>query len=267
MPYCFFQGQKIYYEVYDSNHKQNLVLIEGMGFPLNFWMDFDKQLAKSFNVLTFDNRGVGNSSIPLFGYSVDEMEKDLSYVLKEVGWTQYAVLGFSLGGLIAQKHASLYPQNVTKLILASSHPGLFHAIFPKYNVFQLLAMTNKFFMDMNLPIMLDLLVATKKDSIRNPLIQKLLKMKNTSQIPAYGYHGHAIAGITFLGVDHKKIQSPVLILHGMLDKIVPSQNVDSFYLRFSHTNIESILYPDAGHLALWEKMDEVISDIHRFLDK
>lgn len=265
MPYCNYKGHKLYYELLSNTHKQNLVLVQGMGSTHHFWMGLDADLAKHFNVLVYDNRGVGRSSVPITGYSIKDMEKDLSAILKEIGWTKYAILGVSMGGFIAQKHAILHQEKLSHLILASTHPGVFHAVFPKFSSIQMLSLTNKFVLDMNLPVVQKLVSGTDLSKTRPELLKRLDLSRKLSDIPYYGYQGHVRAGMTFTGIKHEKITIPVLLIHGANDKVVPVTNVDRFYKRFKNTKVVSKLYQDAGHLVLWEKQESVVQDILQFL--
>ena len=62
-------------------------------------------LAERYRVLTFDNRGIGESDKPDGPYTAREMADDALQVLDEAGVDRAHVLGASLGGMIAQEVA------------------------------------------------------------------------------------------------------------------------------------------------------------------
>src|SRR6266487_5302547 len=79
-------------------------------------------LAKDRTVITFDNAGVGFSSgdVP---DNVAAMAQDALDFLDALNLTQVDLLGFSLGGYIAQHLVFHHPQLVRRLILAGTGPG------------------------------------------------------------------------------------------------------------------------------------------------
>jgi pimeloyl-ACP methyl ester carboxylesterase len=78
--------------------------------------------AKDRTVITFDNAGVGFSSgdVP---DTVAAMAQDALDFLDALGLTRVDLLGFSLGGYIAQHLTLQHPQRVRRLILAGTGPG------------------------------------------------------------------------------------------------------------------------------------------------
>src|SRR5215471_21171319 len=80
-----------------------LVLV--MGYRLNSaaWpATFIEQLAERFTVITLDNRGTGLSDKPVVGYAMANLARDLRGLLDELGITEVNMLGYSMGGAVAQ---------------------------------------------------------------------------------------------------------------------------------------------------------------------
>jgi pimeloyl-ACP methyl ester carboxylesterase len=73
-------------------------------------------------VITFDNRGIGGSggSVP---HSVEAMARDAVAFIRALGFDQVDLLGFSLGGFVAQVIAQEQPQLVRKIVLAGTGPA------------------------------------------------------------------------------------------------------------------------------------------------
>jgi pimeloyl-ACP methyl ester carboxylesterase len=78
-------------------------------------------LAHDREVILFDNAGISSSSgeVP---NSIEEMAANAAAFIRAVGLTQVDVLGFSLGGLVAQELAVAAPELVRRLILLGTGP-------------------------------------------------------------------------------------------------------------------------------------------------
>ena len=92
-----------------------LILISGTGHDLSFWSGQLPFFAPEFQTIVFDNRGVGESSVPPSGYSLADMADDTAHVLDEAGIESAHVMGFSMGGHIAQELALNHPDRVLSL--------------------------------------------------------------------------------------------------------------------------------------------------------
>jgi 3-oxoadipate enol-lactonase len=111
-----------YYE--EAGSGEPLVLIMGIGGDLQGWALQVPALSKHFRVITYDNRGAGRSSAPDKPYSIAGMADDLGALLDEIGVAKANVLGFSMGGYIAQEFALKYPARLDKLILLATAPNI-----------------------------------------------------------------------------------------------------------------------------------------------
>src|ERR1700751_855840 len=101
-----------------------LVLV--MGYRLNSaaWpATFIEQLARRFTVITPDNRGTGLSDKPVHGYAIANLARDVCGLLDELGIAEVAMLGYSMGGAIAQEFVRQFPGRVSHLILCATTAG------------------------------------------------------------------------------------------------------------------------------------------------
>src|SRR5580700_9083400 len=108
-------GVNIAYRV--EGEGPRLVLV--MGYRLNSaaWpVTFIEQLARRFTVITFDNRGTGQSDKPVEGYAIANMARDVRGVLDELEVVEVNMLGYSMGGAIAQEFVRQFPERVSRLI-------------------------------------------------------------------------------------------------------------------------------------------------------
>jgi 3-oxoadipate enol-lactonase len=81
------------------------------------------RLARRFQVITIDNRGIGASDTPPGHYSTRMMADDVLAVLDHAGIQHASLVGTSLGGMIAQELALAHPERVDKLVLVATIPG------------------------------------------------------------------------------------------------------------------------------------------------
>jgi len=100
-----------------------LLLIQGLGYARWGWDPVVPALAEHFRVVTFDNRGIGESDKPSGPYSARDMAADAAQVLDEAGVEHAHLLGASLGGMIAQELAVAAPDRVERLVLCCTTPG------------------------------------------------------------------------------------------------------------------------------------------------
>lgn len=121
MPYVPTRDIITYYE--EAGSGEPLVLIRGLGSDLQAWALQVPELAKHFRVITYDNRGAGRTGAPDKPYTVAGMADDLAALLGELKIEKASIVGYSMGGMIAQEFALKYPNKVDKLILLATSAG------------------------------------------------------------------------------------------------------------------------------------------------
>src|ERR687892_80045 len=82
-----------------------------------------ERLAFNYTVIIFDNRGIGNTTSGEKGFSMVQFANDTASLLDVLQFKQIDVLGYSMGGMIAQELALNYPDRVGKLIIYASSCG------------------------------------------------------------------------------------------------------------------------------------------------
>lgn len=120
MPVVSIRDLNLYYE--DTGKGDPLVLIMGLSGDLKGWAMQVPELAKHFRVITVDNRGAGRTSAPDRPYSISQMADDTAELLTHLGIDSAHVVGFSMGGCIAQELALKHKARVKKLVLLASAP-------------------------------------------------------------------------------------------------------------------------------------------------
>lgn len=80
-------------------------------------------LVERFTVLTFDQRGMGQSDKPDHPYSMMDYASDAVAVLDAIGWDRVLLVGYSFGGMVAQEIVLNWPERVSRLVLAATTSG------------------------------------------------------------------------------------------------------------------------------------------------
>jgi 3-oxoadipate enol-lactonase len=107
-----------YYE--DTGSGEPLVLICGLGADLQIWRNLVPFLSKHFRVIALDNRGAGRSSAPDEPYTIPGMAADVIALLDHLQLAPVNLLGWSMGGVIAQSLAVAHPTRVKHLLLLAT---------------------------------------------------------------------------------------------------------------------------------------------------
>jgi len=116
MPSARVNGIEMYYEEVGAG--EPLALIMGFGGDHLAWAFQARAFAERYRVVTFDNRGAGQTDAPERVYTTREMAEDTIGLLDALGIERAHVIGASMGGMIAQELALAHPSRVRSLHLA-----------------------------------------------------------------------------------------------------------------------------------------------------
>ncbi|HRD28994.1 MAG TPA: alpha/beta fold hydrolase [Caulobacter sp.] len=101
-----------------------LLFISGSGGDLrNKPGPLDGPLARHFEMVAWDQRGLGQSDKPDGPYSMADYADDAAALLDELDWASANVVGVSFGGMVAQELAIRHPGRIRKLVLCCTSPG------------------------------------------------------------------------------------------------------------------------------------------------
>jgi len=248
MPKTLSNGIELYYEIHGAG--QPLVLISGLGYSLWQWHKMVPFLAEHFQVITFDNRGVGQSDKPTGPYTAQMLAADTAGLLDALGIEKAIIAGHSMGGFVAQAMALDFPQKVAKLILCSTNFGGPHHVPVTPEAMKVLTDVTS---DALTRFKNGLSVSTAPDwSEKNPeMIEEWVKWRVANPIDPAPYQAQLAIGLGLLpeaaAFEDKlsRLNVPTLILFGAHDKVVPPENASLLAEKISGSKV--VILPNAGH--------------------
>ena len=118
MPMITTNNAQLYYE--SQGVGEALILIAGYTCDHAIWQPLVGELSKHFRVITFDNRGIGQTTDKNEQLSVELMADDVKALIEDLPLQRPHIVGQSMGGTIAQVVASRYPEKIGKLGIITS---------------------------------------------------------------------------------------------------------------------------------------------------
>jgi 2-succinyl-6-hydroxy-2,4-cyclohexadiene-1-carboxylate synthase len=101
-----------------------MVFLHGFMGAKDDWQALLPSLSQHYHCICLDLPGHGSNHIPLPTPGLSAAAEDIIEKVTRLGYTQFHLVGYSLGGRIALHIAKLYPQSLLSLTLESAHPGL-----------------------------------------------------------------------------------------------------------------------------------------------
>lgn len=248
MPKAKANGIEIHYET--SGSGKALVLISGLGYPLWQWHKMVPYLAEQFRVISFDNRGVGQTEKPAGPYTAQVLAADTAGLLEALSIEKAAIMGHSMGGFIAQAMALDFPEKVSELILCSTNFGGPNHVPVTPEAFAVLSDTAS---DPLTRFTNGLKVSTAPGwaDAHPEVVKAWVDWRVANPVEPVPYQAQMAIGLELMteeaAFENKlpNISVPTLILFGAYDKVVPPENAELLQKRVRGSRIAII--PDAGH--------------------
>jgi pimeloyl-ACP methyl ester carboxylesterase len=236
-----------------------LLLVHGLGYTRQGWGPLRGLLARRYRVLSFDNRGIGESEIPPGPYTVGELAGDVLQVLDEAGVARAHLLGVSLGGMVAQLVAAEHPDRVDRLVLVGTTPGGRDAFPLPEQTLALMAEAATLQPEVALRRFVENALAPG-----SALADEVYAYRRSYSPDPAGWAAQAAAGATWAAEGRlARILAPTLVLAGTADAVVDPRNARLLADAIPGAQLE--LIGDAGHLPFWERAEEFAALVERFL--
>jgi len=120
MAFARVNGVVLHHETRGSADKPALVFANSLGTDFRIWDGVVERLAARYRIVLYDKRGHGLSEATPAPYTLKNHVEDLSALLDHLGVQRAAIVGLSVGGLIAQGLAALDPDRVAALVLCDT---------------------------------------------------------------------------------------------------------------------------------------------------
>jgi 3-oxoadipate enol-lactonase len=257
----------IYYEIHGKGDP--VVLIYGYAGHSGLWFQQIPILSKEYEVIAFDNRGVGRSDKPDTPYTVAMMAGDTEGLLDSIGIDAAHIFGISMGGMIAQHFALNYPQRVISLILGCTNCGGVHSIQPEpesmaalFDFERFKKMTREEVVRQAMPFCYSQKFIEKNPDIVDKRVAKHLEYPTpargaTRQVEAV--MGHDTYELL------PKIELPTLVIAGDNDRLIPVEN--SRILASRIPEAELVILKGVGHEFFIEDAEEANKVVLDFLGR
>lgn len=238
----------------------NLVLLHGWGIHSGIWQFVIPKLSKEFRITSIDLPGFGRSK----ALEDNSIENIITYIL-DVAPSKAHWIGWSLGGLLATRIASKYPDRVEKLICVASSPKFLKTNdWPGIDLTLLEQFANQLDKDYVGTLTRFLFLqfyGTKQDKEMMRWLQSNLFLYGKPTMCTLK------AGLTILQTldcreELKTLSCKVLYLLGRLDTLVPAQLTEALQDFPSH--VETVLLPKASHAIFLTHEQEFLNQVRSF---
>jgi pimeloyl-ACP methyl ester carboxylesterase len=231
-----------------------LVLIMGYGLTMEGWDPrLVHALARHHKVVMFDNAGIGRTGELPPPVSIDTMAGQTSALIAALGLGRPDVLGWSMGGAIAQALAVLHPGQVRHLVLCATFPGNSTEVAPPASA---------------IPVNGGDFPADQTGAY-DAAKAAIAEYPGTSRAPAAAKAEQSAAlsdwdvGQDAAGLKTGQISAPTLIADGTGDQLDPGANTSTLHGLIRGSKLK--LYPDAGHAFLFQDWSSFGALVNSFL--
>jgi pimeloyl-ACP methyl ester carboxylesterase len=242
-----------------------VLLIGGLGMTAGDWWRTVPVLARSFRVITFDNRGVGRSDSAQPPSSVPQMADDAAAVIAASGVDSAYVYGVSLGGMVAQELALRHPDRVNGLVLGATTPGGFLAAPPDPGVLAYFMRHGTMTSEQAAWAAVPHLYSRRTQAEHPERIAEDAARRLSGAVDPSVYKAQASAGMRHdarsrLGA----ILAPTLVVHGEEDAVVPPANGRTLATHIPDAELH--MWSHAGHVFTTDQ-PEADRQIAAFLER
>jgi len=225
-----------------------VLLIHGLGYARWGWEPLVPLLAERYRVISFDNRGIGESAVPPGPYSASAMAGDALAVLDAARVERAHVVGTSLGGMIAQEVALAPADRVGRLVLICSTPGATGGHPMPEATVRLLGEAAGLPPEAAVRRFVENALGPEPDP---STVERIIGHRLARPQDPAGWAAQAAAGTTYDAAGRAgSIAAPTLLVAGTADRVVDCRN--SVVLSELIPDSTVRLIPDGGHLVFWE---------------
>jgi 3-oxoadipate enol-lactonase len=240
------------------------LLLHGLGYASWASGALAGRVAPELALHSLDNRGTGESPRGTGHLTIERLAEDAAAVIEALG-APAVVVGYSMGGYIAQVLAVAHPELVAGLVLVGTSPGGDVATpVPET--------TKQAWMDAAGSPPAEHAARTMPLSFRDGWPEahpdeygRLLdaRLRHPTSPSVWREQFDACEEFLRSGYDRSRLTAPALVLHGTADRVVPVENGRALHALLPHSTYREVA--GAGHLLHLEEPDLVAAEIRAFI--
>ncbi|WDM44354.1 alpha/beta hydrolase [Microbacterium luteolum] len=247
-----------------SRTGQAVLLIHGLGYASWAAHQLRHALGDDLALWSVDNRGTGRSTRGLEELSIDLLAEDAAVAIEALG-RPAIVVGYSMGGYVAQLLALARPELVNQLVLLGTSPGGPEAVSvpaPTLKAWLDAAnLTPEQYARRTMPLSFREGWPQSHSNEYEDVIQARLTYPTSSAIWREQYK--ACERFLQTGARTAELAVPTLVIHGGADRVLPADNGRAIARMLPDARYREL--PDAGHLLHLEAPDVIATEVRRFV--
>lgn len=263
MPTTQVGSQTIYYDEHGTGHP--LLLIPGLGSTRFSWWKQIEPLSQQSLVIGLDNRDAGDSALGRGPYSIADLADDAASVLQNLNLGPVFVMGWSMGGFIAQELVLRHPAFVKKLILVATSAGGATAVLASPEIGALLLRNASEDIETRVRHTSPLLAGQGYMLAHPEDLDHLVRQSQANPMALESYQRQLGAVMTWGGASDRlgQVSVPTLVIHGDADPLVPYANGQHLAAQIPNATLST--YNGVGHLVPIEAAERFNREVIEFL--
>jgi pimeloyl-ACP methyl ester carboxylesterase len=239
----------------------------GIGYDATLWtLAQVPALSQVFQVVIFDNRDVGRSSMATGAYTIADMADDMAALMDALGLTQAHVLGLSMGGMIAQQFALRHAGRLQRLVLSGCGAAPARVAFDPirtWNWVKAADRTGEVFACQQFTWLFSHAFRRNREAVQQTIS---MLTSNPNPVGPEAYNRQSDAYLRYDALDRlAHIRSPTLVLVGEQDLLTPPWVCREVADRIPGARFEIIRGDGSSHVVPIERPQEFNELVTAFL--
>lgn len=238
-----------------------VLLLNGLGAGVEAWAWLEERLAEHVRTIAIELPGTGRSETPRVPLPISTLARIAATALEQRGCPQADVVGYSLGGIVAQQLARDEPSRVRRLVLAATGCG-WGSVPGSLGALTLLSLPWRLHSP-TLYRQTQTLMGKADRAVldRRPELSEA-RLRQPPPIRGYTYQLAAGASWSSLTWLHE-VRAPTLVVSGEHDELVPAANGVQLARLLPQSRLH--ILPDEGHLFMWDPESAAVPVVEDFL--